>query len=94
MAKEGHKARRVKLVTRAKALKLLKAGADPQQFEKHPNVHVRQAAWKKMGRPLPENADERAKFLADLHFKEKTLQLEVVETASEPLAVEEVSPLS
>jgi hypothetical protein len=80
MAKEGHKARRVKPITRAKALKLLKAGADPQQFEKHPNYHVRQAAWKKMGRPLPENADERAKFLADLHIKDSNAIPELPET--------------
>lgn len=57
---------RERVVTRARAEKLLSGGADPAQFTKHGNYHVRRKAWEKMGRPLPENTEEANKFLATL----------------------------
>jgi hypothetical protein len=62
---------RKKLFTRAKAEALLASGANPNEdrFVKHENYHVRQKAWKKAGMPLPENEDERAKFLSTIHIK-------------------------
>lgn len=63
-----------KLYTRMQAIRLLAAGADPEPFAKHGNYHVRALAWRKMGKPLPEDAGERAKFLASIHVKEPELQ--------------------
>src|ERR1700722_18725247 len=89
------KPRKVKVqtfYTRAKSIKLLNQGADPNEkffdeknkeqgrFLNHPNVHVRQVCWKKMGRPLSDDADERAKFLASIRVKEKVA--ETVEVAA------------
>ena len=62
---------RAKVYTRAQAEKALARGADPSQFMSHKNYHVKALAWKKMGRPLPEDATERAKFLASIHVQEK-----------------------
>lgn len=54
--------------TRAQAEKALSAGADPEQFTKHANYHVRAKAWVKMGRPLPEGKEEdQEKFLRSIH---------------------------
>lgn len=61
---------REKVVSRARAEKLLSGGADPSTFVKHANCHVRRKAWEKMGRPLPENKDEQNKFLATLQGTE------------------------
>lgn len=68
-----------KKYTRAQAEKALSAGANPEQFVKHPNYHVRRKAWTKMGKPLPTNADERAKFLESIKVKEQP-------TVAEPTA--------
>ena len=68
------KAKAEKQYTRAQAEKLLSGGADPEQFAKHGNYHVRRKAWTKMGMPLPEDAEERAKFLASIHVKEPELK--------------------
>lgn len=57
---------RVKVITRAKAEYLLSHGADPAQFVKHANYHVRRRCWFLMGRPLPDNTDDQNKFLATL----------------------------
>jgi hypothetical protein len=80
MAKEGHKARRVKLVTRAKALKLLKAGADPQQFEKHPNFHVRARVFRLLGSNYPTDPVACAKLCSELHIKDPNAVPELPET--------------
>lgn len=71
-----------KRFSRRKAEHALVKGADPseERFAKHKNYHVRALAWKKMGKPLPEDATERAKFLAGIHVKESA-----VETNSEPV---------
>ncbi len=61
---------RERVITRSRAEKLLSGGADPEQFVKHANCHVRRKAWEKMGRPLPENKDEQNKFLATLQGTE------------------------
>lgn len=68
------KATAEKIYTRAQAEKHLTAGADPTTFTKHGNYHVRAKAWKLMGSPLPEDAEERAKFLASIHVKEPELK--------------------
>jgi len=60
-----------KKYTRMQAIKALAAGVDPQKFTDHKNYHVRAYAWRKMGCPLPEDAGERAKFLASIKVKEK-----------------------
>lgn len=67
MAKE-HKVRKTaeKTITRARALKNLTAGADPQLYVGHANCHVRRRCWQIMGRPLPEDMGEQNKFLATL----------------------------
>lgn len=64
--------------TRAKSLRLLTAGADPQEtftdskgqrqsrYLGHPNSHVRVRAFVIMGHPLPENIDDQNKFLLTL----------------------------
>jgi hypothetical protein len=77
-----------KFYTRARSERELSGGADPAQtfkndkgmlqgrFTDHPNYHVRRKAWMKMGQPLPEDAGERAKFLAGLKIKEKAPEAE------------------
>lgn len=71
MGKEGKSTKvRERVVTRARAEELLSGGADPEQFVKHSNCHVRRKAWQKMGRPLPEGLDEQNKFLATLQGTE------------------------
>lgn len=57
---------RERVVTRARAEYLLTHGADPTQFTKHANYHVRRKAWVLMGKPLPEGLEEQNKFLATL----------------------------
>jgi hypothetical protein len=64
------KEKKEKVLTRAQAEKALTAGANPENFVKHPNYHVRAKAWRKSGSPLPDNAEERSKFLASIHVKE------------------------
>jgi hypothetical protein len=61
---------REKIITRARAEKMLSSGADPNDFVKHQNYHVRRRAWKLLGRPLPENMDEQNKFMATLQGME------------------------
>jgi hypothetical protein len=61
---------RERIITRAHAEKLLSGGADPEQFVKHANCHVRRKAWEKMGRPLPTSQDDQNKFLATLQGTE------------------------
>jgi hypothetical protein len=56
-------------ITRAEAEALITSGADPQQFTTHQNYHVRRKAWEKLGRPLPEDAGERAMILEDLRVR-------------------------
>ena len=92
-----NKVRHEKFYSRAKSEKLLSAGADPAQtfrndkgttqgrFTDHPNYHVRRKAWMKMGQPLPEDAGERAKFLASLKVKEKPAE----ETSEVPGTVQD-----
>lgn len=60
-----------KKFTRKHAEKALARGADPSEtrFTGHANYHVRAKAWRKMGMPLPEGAEERTKFLASIHVK-------------------------
>ena len=65
------KAKSEKVYTRMQAIRALAAGADPEPFAKHGNYHVRNLAWKKMGKPLPDDPAEQAKFLASIHVKEK-----------------------
>ena len=77
--------------TRAKSIRLLRDGANPVEtffdekntergrYLNHPNYHVRAYCWSRMGRPLPENADERAKFLASIRVKEKLVVEETVD---------------
>lgn len=72
-----------KKYTRAQAEKALSRGESPEKFTKHPNYHIRAKAWRKMGMPLPENAEERSKFLADIHVKEKAAEPEVAPAISE-----------
>lgn len=60
-----------KMITRAKAEKLLGSGAEPSQFASHPNYHIRRKSWTLMGKPLPSDPTERAKFLETLHVKEE-----------------------
>ena len=55
-----------KKYTRAQAEKALSAGVDPEKFVDHKNYHVRNKAWKKMGKPLPEGADAQNAFLLTL----------------------------
>lgn len=55
-----------KKFTRVQAEKALSAGADPEQFTKHGNYHVRRRCWQLQGRPLPESIDEQNKFLVTL----------------------------
>jgi hypothetical protein len=64
---------RKKTLTRAQAERALVLGEDPnqEQFLKHVNYHVRSLCWKKMARPLPEDAEEATKFLASIHIKPK-----------------------
>lgn len=61
---------REKVITRAHAEKALSHGADPTQFVKHANAHVRRKAWVLMGKPLPEDLTEQNKFLATLQGTE------------------------
>lgn len=68
-----------KQYTRAQAERMLSAGADPAQFTKHANWHVRSKAFKKMGYPFPEDATERAKLCASLHIKDPNLGKENVD---------------
>src|ERR1700690_557764 len=79
-----------KVYTRKQPEKALSQGVDPELFVKHHNYHVRAKAWKKMGCPLPENLEERSKFLASIHIKEK---VEVVEETPVETVVEEVKPV-
>lgn len=67
-----------KKYTRAQAEKALSHGADPEQFTKHPNYHVRRKAWTKQGKPLPGSADEQNKFLATLQGTETPKDAEAV----------------
>jgi hypothetical protein len=72
MSKEkARKVKAAKVYTRAQAEKALSNGAEPEQFVKHPNYHVRRKAWVLMGRILPDNHEEAAKFLESLHIKPK-----------------------
>ena len=48
-----------KVLTRAAALACLAGGADPGDFESHPNYHVRVAAFKACGGELPEEQSEK-----------------------------------
>jgi hypothetical protein len=57
------KVKGVKVYTRAQAEKMLSHGADPNQFIKHANYHVRRLAFKKLGQPQMGSAEEHAKFL-------------------------------
>ena len=59
-----------KNMTRAKAEAALSTGESPEGFVDHPNYHVRLKAWKKMGKPLPENGAEVDVFLAKLFGKD------------------------
>jgi hypothetical protein len=68
-ATKSNKVKAVKTYTRAQAERALSAGADPNNFVKHANYHVRAKAWKKLGQPEMGNAEEHAKFLAGIHFK-------------------------
>lgn len=61
---------RTRVVTRARAEYELSHGADPENFTKHANCHVRRKAWQKMGRPLPEGVEDQNKFLATLQGTE------------------------
>lgn len=82
------KVRHEKFYTRAKSERKLSEGADPTatfrddkgavrgRYTDHPNYHVRRKAWMKMGQPLPEDAAERAKFLASLKIKEKPSEVQ------------------
>lgn len=84
-----------KKFTRKHAESALSRGADPAEmverdgkvvgrFTDHANYHVRAKAWRKMGMPLPEGADEKAKFLASIHVKVPApVEAEV---AAEPIA--------
>lgn len=76
------KEKKEKKYTRAQAERALTAGVNPEQFMKHSNYHVRNKAWKLMGKPLPEDTDEASKFLASIHVKEK-----VVETVMDEVPV-------
>lgn len=81
------KVRHDKFYSRARSERMLSAGADPTatfrddkgatrgRYTDHPNYHVRRKAWMKMGQPLPEDAGERAKFLASLKIKEKASEV-------------------
>lgn len=62
------------IITRAKALKRLAAGADPADklFTDHQNYHVRRYAWEKQGRPLPDDQTARDKLFENLHIKPGT----------------------
>jgi hypothetical protein len=89
------RAKGVKVWTRKQAEAALSQGSEPEQFVKHHNYHVRAKAWRKMGMPLPEDQEERTKFLASLHIKEKT-EAVVEETTAvsevvEPVVAEEMS---
>lgn len=79
-----------KVYTRAQAERLLSHGADPNQFSKHGNYHVRRKAWTLLGQPLPEDAGERAKFLASINVKEK--QPEPTANPVEEVSAAEVAP--
>jgi len=90
-----------KFYSRAKSEKLLAQGADPTtvfrdekgtergRYTQHSNYHVRALAWKKMGKPLPDDAEERSKFLASIKVKEKPVE-DVVEPAPEAFSTEVV----
>jgi hypothetical protein len=69
-SESGPRKIRQKVITRARAEKLLSEGADPTNFAKHGNYHVRRKAWQLMGRPLPEDMGEQNKFLATLQGTE------------------------
>jgi hypothetical protein len=86
----------IKFWTRNKSIAALVAGADPTtmfrndkgnelgRFTDHPSSHVKRAAWKKMGKPLPEDKDEATKFLATLHLypKAEVVAEQMTETES------------
>lgn len=94
------KVKHEKFHTRARAERELSAGADPTvtfrddkgavrgRYKDHPNYHVRRKAWMKLGQPLPEDAEERAKFLASIKVKEKAPELPPDEAVGAALAVE------
>jgi hypothetical protein len=73
MAKEP-KTRKVKTktYTRAQAIAAMKAGADPKQFEKHPNYHTRVRAWVLMGKPIPEGKEAQEELLLSFQGKKRS----------------------
>lgn len=62
-----------KAFTRAKALRALMNGADPNEarFVKHANFHVRNKSWKLLGSVMPSDPAEAQKLMLDLHIKPK-----------------------
>jgi hypothetical protein len=76
------KAKAEKKYTRAQAEKALANGVDASLFEKHANYHVRAKAWKKLGSPLPDGAEEQEKFLKSIHQWKAP---PAVETPAEPI---------
>jgi hypothetical protein len=75
---------KVKVVTRARAERALSKGADPNLFVKHGNYHVRAKAWKKLGRPLPEEDGVDA-LLATLQGKPVPKDAEAATTFNQAL---------
>ena len=55
-----------RVYTRAQSERQLANGADPENFTKHANYHVRRKAWVLMGSPLPESLEDQNKFLVTL----------------------------
>ena len=80
--KRSRKIKHDKFFTRAKSEKMLAAGADPTatfindkgnklgRYTDHPNFHVRNKAWKKMGSLFPTDVEECAKLCKSLRIKD------------------------
>ncbi len=58
--------REAKPDTRAKAIRKLHDGADPESFLTHKNYHVRKIAWLAAGANVPTDKAEREKLAASL----------------------------
>jgi len=43
------------------------------------NYHVRQYAWKLLGRPMPFEGEEKTKFLKSIHVKDDSVVVETTE---------------
>ena len=98
-SKSAAQKRNERFSSRAGAIKMLNAGADPtetfvndkgttlRRYLDHPNSHVKVHAWKKMGKPEPKPED-RVEFFASLHIKDPAIKPEPVAVV-EPTAESE-----